>query len=112
MNYKKIVSGIQCSVTKEILGVILEVDEGLYVRYHVKWKRLSFAWSPLIYGKWDPYGVECPIEKVPRQILDEAKAALERIEKPDPTDIMGGSETYERVVALFGAFDEQDGGAQ
>ena len=105
MNYKRIASGVMDTETKTVVGVVFKIDDGLFVRILADAPRPAYAWSPMLYGKWDPYRVECPAEKVPQDVLDTAVAALASIEKPNPMDIMGGHATYDRIVQLFGEIE-------
>ncbi|MEG1516553.1 MAG: hypothetical protein RSD95_16825 [Clostridia bacterium] len=105
MNYNKVVSGIREYDAKAVIGAVFEIDEGLYVRLLADDLRPAFAWSPMIYGKWDPYRVTCPVESIPEKLLHNLVSTLSRIEKPSPTDIMGGRATYEHIVELFGEIE-------
>lgn len=104
MNYNKVVSGIREYNAKAVIGTVFEIDEGLYVLLLADETRPSFAWNPLMYGKWNPYQVECPVESIPKELLQHLTTRLVQIEKPSPSDIMGGP-TYDRIVELFGEIE-------
>lgn len=102
MNYKQIEAGVMDSESKIVVGVIFEIDEGLFVRILTETPRPAYAWSPSIYSKWDPYRVECPSDQVPEGVKAASISVLSDITKPDARDIMGGRATYQRIVELFG----------
>ena len=102
MHYKRIASGVMDSETKAVIGVVFEIDDGLYVRILADMPRPAYAWSPLIYAKWDPYRIECPSDQIPEGVKARAISALSAVQKPDARDIMGGRATFSKIIELFG----------